>query len=255
MAITFRFYAELNDLLPPDRRQVPFEQATTGREPVGELIEAQGVPGDQVDLVLVNGRSVAFSHQVADGDRISVFPVFESLDVAPALEVRSRPLRRTRFVLDTHLGRLATYLRLLGFDTLYRNDYDDPELVRISVEERRVLLSRDRALLGRRAVTHGYSVRETSPRRQLVEVVDRLDLRRSATPFTRCLRCNERLRPVPKEAVTDRLPMRTVREQEEFKICRGCDRVVWRGSHYRRMRRLVDAVLGDWSASAPNGSG
>ena len=242
-SITLRFYAELNDFLEPGRRQRAFEQATAERGTVAEVIEALGVPPAAVDLVLANGRSVALSHRVEDGDRISVFPVFESLDITPALAVRPRPLRRTQFVLDVHLGRLARYLRLLGFDTLYRNDTDDPELVRISLDEGRILLTRDRALLERRALTHGCEVRETNPRRQLAEVLDRLDLRRTAAPFTRCLRCNEPLRPVPREAVVDRLPPRTRREHDEFRICPHCDRVLWRGSHYRRMRRFVEAAL------------
>ena len=246
--ITLRFYAELNDLLEPERRQVAFGYACEGRPTVGEVIDAVGVPRSQVDLLLVGGRSVGFSHPVEDGDRVSVFPVFETLDVTPVAAVRQEPLRRTRFVLDTHLGRLATYLRLLGFDTLYRNDYDDPELVRISVEEKRILLTRDRALLERRAVTHGYSVKGTDPRPQLREIVDHFDLRRQAAPFSRCLRCNEPLRPVPREAVLERLPPRTRREQHEFRVCLRCDRVVWRGSHYRRMRRLVDVVLGSSGA-------
>ncbi len=242
--VTLRFYAELNDHLAPDRRRVAFAVESGGRQSVGELIEAAGVPTAEVDLVLVNGRSVGLAHRVGEGERVSVFPVFESLDVTPLVELPGRPLRVTRFVLDTHLGRLAAYLRLLGFDTLYRNDWDDPELVRVSAGERRILLSRDRGLLERRAVTHGYRVRETRPRRQLAEVVERFDLGRSAAPFTRCLACNEPLVPVPKEAVRERLPPRTRREHDEFRLCRRCDRVLWRGSHYRRMRRLVEAVLG-----------
>ena len=242
--VTIRFYAELNDFLEPERRQVALEAAAAGRQSIGELIEALGVPPAEVDLVLVHGRSVDFSYLFEEGDRISVFPVFESVDITPLLKVRPRPLRQTRFVLDTHLGRLATYLRLLGFDSLYRNDYDDPELVKISTGEGRVLLTRDRGLVKRRALTHGYLVRETSPRRQLVEVLERFDLHRSAAPFARCLRCNERLRPVPKEAVEARLPARTRRDYDEFKLCPGCDRILWKGSHYQRMRRLVAAVLG-----------
>ena len=248
-SITLRFYAELNDFLEPGRRQRSFEQVSEERATVGGVIESLGVPSAAVDLVLANGRSVDLSHRVEDGDRISVFPVFKSLDITPVLAVRPRPLRQTRFVLDVHLGRLAKYLRLLGFDTFYRDDTDDPELVRISVAEGRILLTRDRALLQRRALTHCYEVRETNPRRQLAEVLERFDLRRAAAPFTRCLRCNELLRPVPREAVADRLPPRTAREHDEFRICRVCDRVLWRGSHYRSMRRFVDAAL------APRGGG
>lgn len=245
--LTLRFYAELNDHLEPGRRQRAFELAAAEGAAVGEVIEALGVPTAEVDLVLANGRSVDLSQRVAAGDRISVFPVFESLDITPVLAVRSRPLRQTRFVLDVHLGRLAKYLRLLGFDSLYRNDAGDAELVRVSLAERRILLTRDRALLRRRALTHGHQVQQTNPRRQLAEVLERFDLRRAAAPFTRCLRCNEPLRPVPREAVAERLPPRTRREHQELWICRGCDRVLWRGSHYRRMRRFVEAVLGERS--------
>ena len=251
--LTLRFYAELNDHLEPRRRQVAFELPWTGARPVGELIEAEGVPPAEVDLVLVNGRSVGLSHRVAAGDRVSVFPVFETLDVSPLLERGARPLRRTRFALDTHLGRLATYLRLLGFDSLYRNDYQDPELVRVSTGERRILLTRDRGLLRRKAVTHGYRVRETNPRSQLLEIVERFDLRRSAEPFSRCLVCNELLVPVPKEAVADRLPEHIRRQHDRFRLCPGCDRVVWRGSHYWRMKRWVEAIL--VSPSTPSAEG
>lgn len=243
VSLTLRFYAELNEFLEPDRRQRAFELAAAAGAAVAEVIEALGVPPAEVDLVLANGRSVDLAYRVREGDRISVFPVFESLDITPVLAVRSRPLRETRFVLDVHLGRLAKYLRLLGFDSLYRNDVDDAELVRVSLEERRILLTRDRGLLRRRALTHGYEVRQTNPRRQLVEVLGRFDLRRAAAPFTRCLRCNEPLRAVPEEAVAERLPRRTRQVHQELRICRGCDRVLWRGSHYRRMRRFVDAIL------------
>ncbi len=128
----FRFYAELNDFLPPGRRMVGFTRAFEGSPSVKDLIEALGVPHTEVDLILVNGISVDFSYRVREGDRISVYPVFESIDITPLVRVRPRPLRETRFVLDAHLGRLAGYLRMLGFDTLYRNDYRDEELERIS---------------------------------------------------------------------------------------------------------------------------
>jgi uncharacterized protein len=120
--VTFRFYAELNQFLPPPRRQVPAVRQLRERASVKDVIEAVGVPHTEVDLILVNGHSVDFAYRVQDGDRISVYPVFEALDITPVLRVRPKPLREPHFVLDTHLGKLAVYLRLLGFDTLYRND-------------------------------------------------------------------------------------------------------------------------------------
>lgn len=239
----FRFYAELNDFLPAAKRQVGFVHSFEGRVSIKHLIEALGVPHPEVDLLLVNGRSVDFSYLVQDGDRISVYPVFESLDITPLVHLRPQPLRETRFVLDTHLGRLAAYLRMLGFDTIYRNDIADEELAQISSQERRILLTRDRGLLKRGVVTHGYCMRETAPRRQLVEVLRRFDLFQTVTPFSRCLRCNGILQPVSKDAISHRLPPKTQQYYDEFRICQACHQIYWKGSHYQRMQQLIERVL------------
>ncbi len=238
----FRFYAELNDFLPPARRGISFVHRFVDAAPVKDMIESLGVPHTEVDLILANGSSVDFSYVVRDGDQISVYPVFEALDITPLLQVRPEPLRETRFVLDTHLGRLARYLRMLGFDTLYRNDYSDEELARISVEQRRILLTRDVGLLKRAMVTHGYLVRETSVRRQTAEVVRRFDLRRAIQPFTRCLVCNSLLEPVEKQGIADRVPPRTLEYYDEFLACPGCGGVYWRGGHYRRMHKFLESL-------------
>jgi uncharacterized protein with PIN domain len=241
----FRFYAELNDFLPQDRRQVIWERYFEVRGSVKDMIEAIGVPHTEVDLILANGESVDFDYLVENGDYVSVYPVFESVDITPLLRVRPRPLRVARFVLDVHLGRLATYLRMIGFDALYSAGYCDEELAHISVEERRILLTRDRGLLKRGQVTHGYWVRATEPRRQLVEVLRRFDLFGQTAPFRRCLRCNSLLEPVRKEEIVGRLPSKTRQCYDEFAQCRTCDRVYWKGSHYERMQRFIEQVLAE----------
>jgi uncharacterized protein len=241
----FRFYAELNDFLLPNQRQktltYPFELNAS----VKDIIEALGVPHTEVDLILANGVSVNLAYLVQDGDTISVYPVFEAIDISPLVRVRPRPLRAIRFVLDVHLGRLAIYLRMLGFDTLYRNDYADKELAHISSSEERILLTRDRGLLKRSIVTHGYCIRSTSPQQQLVEVLRRFDLLASLTPFSRCLHCNGLLQEVDKEAISDRLPPKTKQYYHEFRRCQSCDRIYWRGSHYQRMQQFIDSVVLD----------
>jgi uncharacterized protein len=189
--------------------------------------------------VLVNGDSVDFAYQLQDGDRVSVYPVFEGFDIGPVSKVRPRPLRRIRFVADVHLGRLVRYLRLLGFDTAYHNDWTDTRLVEAAVGESRILLTRDRGLLKRGAIDHGYLVRHTEPRAQLEEVLERFDLRGSLRPFTRCPVCNGRVRPVAKAEVIARLPPRTARHYEEFWRCDACGRVYWKGGHYRSLQALV----------------
>lgn len=240
----FRFYAELNDHLPPEQRYRSVEKSFFVPGTVKDMIESFGVPHTEVDLILANGDSVDFAYRVQDGDRISVYPVFESLEITNALRVRPRPLRDLRFVLDVHLGKLAAYLRMLGFDTAYRSCSSDMELVQISAGERRVLLTRDRGLLKHSAVTHGYWVRETDSRRQAAEIVDRFDLVGSLRPFTRCMACNAELRPVSKEEVRSRVAPRSADLYDDFQECPQCRRVYWKGSHYARMQRWVEELRG-----------
>jgi uncharacterized protein with PIN domain len=237
-----RFYAELNDFLPAERQQQAFTHRFEGRVSVKDMIESLGVPHTEIEVVLANGRSVDFTYLVKDGDHISVYPVFESLDITPLLRLRPEPLRHTCFVLDQHLGRLAAYLRLLGFDTLYRNDYDDEELARIAAEEGRILLTRDRGLLKRRQVTRGYCVRSTDSQEQLLETVRRFDLAGSLHPFTRCPHCNGRLAPVTKEEVQDRLPPHTREHYDDFRLCESCGQVYWQGAHHHKLAELIEQI-------------
>ena len=210
---------------------------------VKHLVESLGVPHIEIDLILVNGGSVDFSYIMRDGDMVSVYPVFEMIDISEIGRLRPSPLRDTRFVLDIHLGQLATYLRLLGFDTLYSNDFDDPELAAISSSQRRILLTKDRGLLKRNLVTHGCYIRDTDPKKQPLEVIRRFDLRRDIRPFNRCLKCNGLLKDVSKEGVNQRLKPDTIRYFDEFRICSQCDQIYWKGSHYDRMIRFLDETL------------
>jgi len=240
--VIFRFYAELNDLLPPERRMTAFPHAMFLPASVKDVIESFGVPHTEIGLILVNSEPVEFTHLIRNGDYISVYPTFTSLDVSSLLQLRP-PLDDVRFAVDTHLGRLATYLRMLGFDALFEIDCDDRKLSRISARETRVLLTRDRGLLKRGVVTHGYFVRATEPRQQLLEVLRRFNLFGAAAPFQRCLRCNVLLQSVSKETVRDRLPPRTAQCYHHFQICPGCDRLYWAGSHYEHMQRFIQHVL------------
>ncbi len=247
---TFRFYEELNDFLPLSQRKVAFAHAWRGPESIKHLIESIGVPHTEVDLILVNGTSVDFSYQPCDGDQISVYPVFESIDISSVTHLRPHPLREPRFVVDGHLGRLAAYLRLLGFDTWWQIAADDSTLATVSHDERRILLTRDRGLLKRCLVTHGYCVRSLLPRAQLREVIERFDLGQSLQPFTRCLVCNGHLQPVAGEAFTSQVSPKTLCHYHAFWQCDQCGKVYWQGSHYRRMRALLDDVLAPTHADA-----
>ncbi len=251
----FRLYAELNDLLPPDLRQRDLPRTVGEGTTVKDAVEALGVPHTEVEVILANGVSVGFDHRVRDGDRIAVYPVFEGVDVTPLLRLRPRPLRDPRFVLDGHLGKLARSLRLLGFDALYETDPRDEDLARVSVTERRILLTRDRGLLKRREITHGYAVKSADPRRQLAEVVARFDLAGLSSPFTRCLVCNGRLEPVEASDVAARLPPSVRGAGLPVRRCASCSRLFWRGTHTRSLERLIASVLGPGRDAWQEGDG
>lgn len=150
--VSIRFYASLNDLLPYRARQNTLSLHVPRHNTVKHLVESLGVPHTEIDLILVNGVSVPFSCIPNDGDHISVYPMFTSLDISPLLRLRSEPLCHPRFILDTHLGKLAVFLRMLGFDSLYRNDFEDSEIANLACKEERIILTRDRGLLKRSIV-------------------------------------------------------------------------------------------------------
>jgi uncharacterized protein with PIN domain/sulfur carrier protein ThiS len=227
----FLFHKRLKDFLLRAQRDQPIRVEFRERQSVKHLAESLGVPHPEMGAVYVNGQAVALSTITQDGDRVEIQPVPNGSPVEP------------RFILDNHLGRLTSYLRLLGFDCLYRNDYQDEELAAAVGREERILLSRDRRLLMRKIVVYGYCLRSLEPLEQVSEVVVRFDLATRIVPFHRCPRCNHPLEPVDKEAVLDRLEPLTKLYFEEFQICPACAQIYWKGSHYERLQKLVEQAM------------
>ena len=210
---------------------------------VKDAIEALGVPHTEVDLVLVDGEPAGFGHRLAGSERVSVFPPFRRL--GPVGD-RLRPAlpSEVRFVADGHLGALARYLRLLGFDTVLDRRWPDDELAGRAQAEGRVVVTRDRDLLKRKVVTHGVLVRDDDPDDQLVDVVRRLGLGERLRPFTRCMACNGELADVPAGDVAGEVPPGVAARVEAFRRCRSCGQVYWDGSHRRRLDALVARARG-----------
>jgi uncharacterized protein with PIN domain len=250
---TFRFHGSLNDFLATARRGQPIEREFEASPGVIDLIQALGVPHPEVDLIAVSDRPVGLDYRVRPGDRIDVFGIERAGESRHLASDAGRPglipppPDPPRFVLDGHLGRLARYLRMLGFDSRYDRNAADDELARLSAEEGRILLTRDRGLLKRSIVRLGYLVRDDDPRRQLVEVVGRYGLAGTARPFSRCVRCNGDIEPVDRSEVAERLAgePRTLRYFETFGRCAGCGSIYWPGSHFERMSRLVEEIVRD----------
>jgi uncharacterized protein with PIN domain len=240
---TFRFYEELNDFLARPVRGRSFSCACARAATTKHMIEALGVPHTEVELIIVNGESVGFDRVLQDGDRVAVYPKFEALDISPLLRVRERPLRNVRFVADAHLGGLAQLLRLAGFDTLYDNHFADAEIEALANSEDRIVLTRDRELLKRRTITHGCYVRALKPQAQLREIIDRLDLAGSVKAFRLCLSCNAPLHRIDKAQAVGRAPEGVLERHSQFVTCDVCRRVFWEGSHWKRMRTLIDSLV------------
>jgi uncharacterized protein with PIN domain len=242
-AAEFRFYEELNDFLPPEQRKQSLLYRFNGHPGIKDPIEVFGVPHTEVDLIVVNGVSVGFGYQLQNADRVAVYPVFEGFDISPVIRLRDKPLRKIAFVVDVNLGKLARLLRLLGFDTLFANSFDDKDIAAISAEQKRIVLTRDRRLLYAKAITHGYWVRSVVPERQLAEVIERFDLSAQLRPFQRCTRCNGLIEAIEKKQVLTLLEPKTQKYYERFYRCRDCGKVYWEGSHVDNIRMRLGRYL------------
>ena len=227
----FDFSPGLQPLLKRDLRVKLVELDFIGPQSVKHLIESLGIPHTEIGPLTANGQTIGLDYIVHSSDRVEVQAV-------AATDITEEP----RFVLDGHLGRLASHMRMLGLDCLYENEYEDDQLVHISVTQKRILLTRDRLLLMHKVVTLGYLLRSLNSTEQLQEVVHRYSLVRWVKPFQRCMRCNHPLDTVEKETVLEKLEPLTKKYYDEFKLCPACDQLYWKGSHYERMLQLIEKV-------------
>lgn len=237
------FLNQLNDFLPRRKKDQVLIREFNGNPSVKHIVESMGVPHTEVGQILVNEQSTNFSYQVQSGDTIIVYPASPDVDHLSGLFHSGKLNIEPRFILDNHLGKLTTYLRILGFDTMYQNDYQDDQLAQITGEQNRILLTRDRQLLMRKTIRYGYAVRSLLPEEQMIEVLRRFGLTKLLTPFHRCLQCNTPLEPVRKEIILHRLEPLTKKYFNEFHNCPKCDRVYWKGSHYNRMEKLISRLV------------
>lgn len=241
--VVFQFFEELNDFLSPQHRNITFNHNFKGRVSVKDLIESVGVPHTEIDFILANAKPVDFTYHVQHKDEINVYPLSEIMGVAGLSKMRREPLSTFRFIVDSHLGKLVKYLRMLGFDSLYNSNYSDTELAQLSHSENRILLTRDRGLLKHRIVNYGHFVKQTQPLKQLQEIIQWLNINHITHPFTRCILCNGLLADVNKRDVEDHLLPKTKENYTEFKQCLKCKHIYWKGSHYQKMQKLISNII------------
>ncbi|MFN2340779.1 MAG: Mut7-C RNAse domain-containing protein [Halanaerobium sp.] len=248
--IKFRFYGYLNDfikLAKTNNLEIDvgpyYIHYYKGRQTVKDRIESLGIPHPEIAMILKNGEAVNFSYLVQPDDFFSVYPYLYNFKLPAAKLLLPEFPAKPRFILDVHLGRLARYLRRFGFDTAYRNDYQDREIVDQAVAEKRIILSRDLGLLRRKRVKWAKFIWNDDPKKQLQEVFERYQLAESYEGESRCVNCNSELEKIAKEEIIERLEPKTKKYFDDFRYCSSCDKIYWRGSHYQRTEKLLDKLL------------
>jgi uncharacterized protein with PIN domain/sulfur carrier protein ThiS len=241
--VTLRFYEELNDFLPKHRRKTDFEAPFRGKRSIKDMIESLGVPHTEIDLILVNGKSVDLNYILRDGDRISVYPVFESLNITQVTRLRKVPLRRTRFIADINLGDIVKYMRVLGFNVFFDPLLTPREIIGISNAENRIILTRSRKLLKFKEVSYGIFLRPGTAPEQIKRIIEYLDIKDNIKLFSRCLVCNTPLKSVSKEKILNKIPPKTKEFCDEYVCCPSCDKIYWKGTHFKNMKKVVRQIL------------
>ena len=238
----FRFYAGLNKNLPRKYRcqSIPF--FFSGHPPVRYAIEVLGVPPAEAAFIVINGNPAGLNQPLKNSDRVAVYPPFRSLDISAMSKLPTYPLKKTRFIADVHLGKLARRLRLLGFNTLYRNDFSDRHIINMAVKEKRIILTRDSGLLKNSKVKFGHLIRSGDPQLQLAGVMEHFDLYSQFRPFTRCIVCNSRIRRIKKSEILNRLLPEIQENYNQFYLCPHCDKIYWKGTHFSSMQKLVEEI-------------
>lgn len=241
---TLRFHGNLRSLLSPALTgNKAIEHTLKRRASIKDVVESLGVPHTEIDKIETNDTEVSFSYIVQHSDHINIFPPIPPVDVFTPTLLRPYALEDIRFTVDTNVGKLASLLRMAGFDTSYKNLIEDKELADISHNEKRILLTRDRKLLNRKNIVYGHLIRECNPLQQLKEVLLLYGLKDRANPFSRCMRCNGLLESVSKDNIIHRLKPLTKKYYNTFQRCTQCEKLYWAGSHRKKMENMLRKII------------
>lgn len=152
-----------------------------------------------------------------------------------------------KFIVDQNVGKLARWLRMLGYDTVFFRGDDDSQMMAKALAEDRVILTRDTQIAKRRIATNGrvkvILLRTDDPETQIRQVIDSLRLNGDCQPFTICMECNQPLEERTKEQVRDRVPPYVFKTQEQYVECPSCHRIYWEGTHWQAMTRKLVSLM------------
>ncbi len=231
----FRFYGQLNDFLPLEKRQKTSPYSFWGNPTIQDACAAQGVPHPEIFLVVKDSCPVNLKDNLEGEERISVYPRWTNLNLPRQWQQSPEFPAYPVFAAADHLGKLVRLMRILGFDVVFKG--------RVEEEGDWIILTRKLPDLKMSRVSHGYMPRSDDPYNQLEEVLDYFNLREKIRPLSRCPGCNMVLEPVAAEEIWDRLEPKTKKYYRKFKICPGCKKIFWRGSHFRRLQKRLGNLL------------
>jgi len=243
--VEIRFFADLNHFLMKSGDANPISAEIQIGQNIKDLIESFGIPHTEVFLIMVNNNPADFNYKLKKDDRISVYPKFFNFNIEEISPIQDYHFEEYKFILDVHLGKLTKNLRMLGFDCKYENNYDDLQIIKIGVEENRIILTRDIGILKFTKVRYGYLIKSQNPDEQTQEVLLRYNLHKRINPFSRCMECNALISKVEKKKVIDKLEPKTKLYFEEFTQCTNCQRIYWGGSHLEKMNLLIEKLVGE----------
>jgi uncharacterized protein with PIN domain len=216
---------------------------------IKDILEAVGIPHTEIGGIEKGSRQLDFSYLPQPGEKLGIYPVPAGAAALQPSLLRPDPPTEIRFLVDINVARLASLLRMAGFDTVSIGEAEHVpakrEIALQSARTERIILSRDKELLKHREVTFGRLVRNQDPTARLYEIVSFYGLHSDLLPFSRCLRCNGMLEPVDKERVMDQLEPLTKKYYYRFRRCGACSQVYWKGSHHERMIALLAPIMAD----------
>lgn len=243
--VTFQFHGNLNDFLKRENRNKPITYQFGYKQNIKDACEALGVPHCEIFEVHLNNTFAVLENHLSNGATIDVYPrgFLKNQNKLTGKSLQDNFHPDQGFIIDVHLGKLAKLMRSLGLNVLYDKNIKSSEIGVLSTQTKRMLLTGDIALLKRRIIRRGYYIRSKKPEEQLKEVVHRFAKNYSFSLFSRCLLCNEPVVKIEKEDILHRLLPNTKKYFDIFYYCHNCDKIYWRGSHYEKMKNLLDRVI------------
>ena len=238
-----KFHGYLNDFLRSVKRNKFCHIMVSGHQTIKDIIESMGIPHVEVDVILVNKSSVNFKYRIRERDRAEVYGSGNKVRRKNLYHLQVVPLKYPRFILDEHLGKLASKLRMIGIDSCLFNGKTDKDLVEQALRKRRIILTRDVELLKRSIIKRGYWVRNDDPAKQVTEIYNRFHLEKVLKPFHRCLVCNGLIIKVNKEEVAAQIPPGSRSRFDEYFRCSSCGKIYWKGSHYEKMKFEIENII------------